>query len=57
MNNETLEKLQLFGMYDTFKANQKTSVNESLTIDQFIAYLFSIVLKINYLLLRSFLYL
>lgn len=42
MNNETLDKmrqLRLYGMYDAFKTNLETSVKESLTADQFIAFL------------------
>jgi len=42
MNNETLDKmrqLRLYGMYDAFKTNLESSVKESLTSDQFIAFL------------------
>ncbi|WP_116787229.1 IS21-like element helper ATPase IstB [Flavobacterium psychrotrophum] len=42
MNNETLDKmrqLRLYGMYDAFKTNLETSLKESLTPDQFIAFL------------------
>ncbi|MFP5439564.1 MAG: ATP-binding protein [Bacteroidia bacterium] len=42
MNNETLDKmrqLRLYGMYDAFKTNLETSIKESLTPDQFIAFL------------------
>lgn len=42
MNNETLDKmrqLRLYGMYDAFKTNLETSIKESLTPDQFVAFL------------------